>query len=270
MSNNDSTGDATGSDAGEVVGKVRKSADRKNSAVRRVAQAADTGDKRDRSVTNRLGFPAIVGLVTLLGLLLVTYAAATRAEKVSPAVGEHWHAVYGVYDCTLNSGAGGYLPGFQSTVDEEGIHSHQDGLMHIHPWNASSTGTNATLRVFHDAMQISVDDTSLALDNGRVLSNGTDCNGEEAVLQVLKWQFWFEAQAGTNPQIFTSNFDEIKYDNDREVYIYAFAPVDAEIPLPPAERFDQLEAVSPIIQSQGPVASETQTFNVPEAEDGEG
>lgn len=259
MSNNDSSG----SDAQEVVGKVRKSADRKNSAVRRVAQAADTGDKRDRSVSNRLGFPAIVGLVTVLGLALVIYAWATRDPKASPAVGEHWHAVYGVYDCTLNGEEGGYLPAFQSQVDEVGIHSHQDGIMHVHPWFDRADGPDARIEHFLDAMQVRLDDDQIVLEGGRILSEGAECNGEPATVQVRKWQFWFEAQAGDNPQIFTEDLDQILFENDREVYVIALAPLDADVPLPPADRFDQLEAVSPIVQSSAPVLAEDQDFNVP-------
>jgi len=110
----------------------------------------------------------------------------------------------------------------------------------------------------------------MALDNGRVLSNGTDCNGEPAVLQVHKWQFWIQAQGGNAPEIFTSDFDDIRYENDREVYIYAFAPLGADVPLPPTERFDQLELVSPTITSTGPVSSDSQTFNVPAPDEGDG
>jgi len=253
-----------GPEGSEAVTKVRKASDRKNSAVRRVAQAADTGEKRDQSLGTRLGFPMIVGIVALLGMILVIYAWATRDALVRPTQGDHWHAVYGVYDCTLNDETGGYLPLFQSQIDVDGVHSHQDGLIHNHPFFESSAGTRNTLDKFLTNMQVQLTDSDFALGPGNILSeDGTTCNGEEAVLQVHKWSFNFEATRGDAPEVFTEGLADIKFDNDREVYILAYAPLGAEIPIPPAERFEQLEKVSPIIQSQAPVTEADLQFELP-------
>jgi len=53
---------------------------------------------------------------------------------------DHWHSVYGVWDCTANDGAGDWVPKFGSTLDDWGIHSHGDGIIHIHPFFEESAG----------------------------------------------------------------------------------------------------------------------------------
>lgn len=241
--------------------------DKSSSAVKKVARAAETGNSRDLSMSSRLGFPAIVGLICILGLLLVTYARINREAEVKPVQNrDHWHAVYGVYDCTLNDGDGGYLPPFLSTDDEVGIHSHQDGIMHIHPWYDRSDGPEAQVSVFLEAMNVEIDDESITLDTGAVLQEGADCGGEEAVVHLRKWTFDFQVE-NEDPEIFTEDISSVRFLNDREVYIIAFAPLDAEIPSPPAERFETLGAVSQALLSDRPDdvvidAEEDITFDV--------
>jgi len=253
--------------------KNKAKPDKSSSAVKKVARAAETGNSRDLSMSSRLGFPAIVGLICILGLLLVTYARVNREAEVKPVQNrDHWHAVYGLYDCTLNDGAGGYLPPFLSQEDEEGIHSHQDGVMHIHPWFDRSDGPDAQLVKFLDSMNVEITPDTIVLDTGAVLEEGVECGGEEAVIHVRKWTFDFQVE-NEDPEIFTEDLPSIRFMNDREVYIIALAPLDAEIPIPPAERFETLNAVSTVITSQSPVdigdVEEDITFDVEPAEETE-
>lgn len=250
--------------------------EKSSSAVKKVARAAETGNSRDLSMSSRLGFPAIVGLICILGLLLVTYARVNREAEVKPVQNrDHWHAAYGLYDCTLNDGAGGYLPPFLSDKDEEGIHSHQDGVMHIHPWFDRSDGPDAQLVKFLDSMNVVIEPDRIVLDTGAVLEEGVDCGGEEAVIHVRKWTFDFQVE-NEDPEVFTEDLPSIQFINDREVYIIAYAPLDAEIPPPPAERFETLNSVSQALISERPAditdVEEDITFDVEPAEgsDGEG
>lgn len=157
---------------------------------------------------------------------------------------DHWNAVYGVWDCTADSGdgTGDWLAPFQSQRDGVGIHSHGDGLISIHPFFEESAGENATFSHFVDAMQISLTDDSLTLDDGRVLSEGADCNGEPAVLQLLRWQDAraFDTDPTVTPRRVTTDFGSERFFNDLEVWVLAFAPEGTDIPLPPRERFDTL------------------------------
>ena len=64
--------------------------------------------------------------------------------------GEHWHAAYGIYVC------GEYLPPIDGSgfPDPEGIHTHDDGLIHIHPFVPGAAGRKATLDRFLRAAHI--------------------------------------------------------------------------------------------------------------------
>ena len=52
---------------------------------------------------------------------------------------DHWHAAYGVYLCD------DFAPPITDERDPKGIHTHGDGIIHIHPFVRSSPGKNATL-----------------------------------------------------------------------------------------------------------------------------
>jgi len=228
-----------------------------SAAVRKVERAAETAGQRDLSMRSRLGFPAIVGLICVLGVALVTFARLTREAEALPVQNrDHWHAVYGIYDCTAGGGAGAYLPPFQGTLDPLGIHSHQDGIIHIHPFFDAADGPDAKMRVFTEAMETDLTDDRYDLNNGTVLTDGTDC-GDLGVgeLHIRKWQFDFVVDSA-DPEIFTEGLADINFLNDREVYIITNAPVDAEIPDPPSDRFEQLDAVAGAITSTGPVLAE--------------
>ena len=75
-------------------------------AAIKVAKAAATAGQRDVSFVTRLGFPALIAVICLLGIGVVFYAWTTREALATPSQADHWHAVYGVYDC--NSGTGGW------------------------------------------------------------------------------------------------------------------------------------------------------------------
>ena len=80
-------------------------------------------------------FPVALVAVLTLGVALLIYGRATNHEDLgtprlnsATAPGDHWHAAYGIYIC------GEYLPNMSVGVDPDpgGIHSHQDGVIHIH------------------------------------------------------------------------------------------------------------------------------------------
>lgn len=221
-----------------------------DAGAKKVARAAATAGQRDVSLQSRLGFPALVAAICLVGIGLVFYAWTTRDAVIRPTQSDHFHAVYGVYDCTLETDDK-YIGAFQSTRDDLGIHSHGDGLIHIHPFFELSSGSRAQMTHFFDEMGIDMTPEAITLDNGRVLEAGTECadGSGPAEIKVLHWDFDFEALADNQPapQVTTENFRDIKFDNDREVYIFAFAAADTEVPLPPAQRFEAINNVSPAL-----------------------
>lgn len=161
---------------------------------------------------------------------------------------DHWHAIYSVWDCTAHGGAGGWLDPFESDRDDWGIHSHQDGLMHIHPFSDEAAGHNSTFGLFAETMGIDVTDEAITLDDGRVLAEGTTCNGLPARVHLRRWTFDLEllTDPAMPPEIITEQFDEQRFLNDREVWVLAFAPLDADLPLPPEPLFALLNQHSAV------------------------
>jgi hypothetical protein len=117
-------------------------------------------------------------------------------------------------------------------ADELGIHTHGDGLIHIHPFKDSSAGRNATLGVFLDQVGISMTDNALSLAGGtKTFTEGTTkcAGGKDGVVQVAKWDHANEAAAGADPnQIFTSGFDKIRLGADNS-FVLAFMPQGSKI-----------------------------------------
>jgi len=164
-------------------------------------------------------------------------AAIPRSDTPPVMNRDHWHAIFAIYDC--NSGE--YLPPLMSTDDPAGIHSHQDGLIHIHPWFESSAGENAKLRLYFDTMGVEVGaDRIVAAEDGIDIS-ATEACAAGSVLHLRKWAFDFQLDIGY-PEIFTGNIGDVRFLNDREVYVLALAPIDAELPPMPDELFAGLNA----------------------------
>ena len=118
-----------------------------------------------------------------------------------------------------------------ASQDTLGIHTHGDGLMHIHPFKDSVAGRNATLSVFLDQVGISMTNDTLTLGTGQSFKEGTTkcADGKDGVLQVAKWDHANEAAAGNKPnQIFTSGFDKVRLGANQS-FVIAFMPEGSTI-----------------------------------------
>lgn len=198
----------------------------KASSAKKIARAARAGATTGPNERRQLGFPALVVLICVLGLALVIFARTTRDAQASPTLQDHWHNAYGVYDCRSEA----FLAPFQSEFDPQGIHSHQDGLIHIHPFTASVTGKQATMQVFLDAMGATLTDDTLTLPGGETLTEGVDCGGQEAILQIARFE---DVDAGTGPSaVQTDDLSGFRFLGDSQAITIALAPEGADIPLP--------------------------------------
>lgn len=198
------------------------------SSSKKVAKAARAGGNVKTSQGRKWGFPVVVGGVVLLGIVLIVFAATTRdTEDVSPRIGglDHWHSAYGVYIC------GEFQPDQTDQLgDILGIHTHDDGLIHIHPTSANAAGENATFGVFAEEVGIDLGDGEFTLADGTTYANGDDCDGTEGEVRLVKWAAGdFEGQ----PELITSDFAGARFLGDGEAWVLVFAPADEEIPLPP-------------------------------------
>ena len=200
------------------------------------AAAASKGARERREIA----FPLALAVVVVLGVALVVFARSSRTPAAAPRVGnDHWHSAYAIYDCDR------FLPAFTSAADPDGIHSHQDGVVHIHPWNSSAAGDRADLDVFFEAMGARVTDDEISGPGIGVLEAGSDCNGEPTVIRAVRFT---RIDPGTDAfpstlseiyeatDIYSDDFGDVRLLGDLEAFTFARVPEGAEIPPPPEDR----------------------------------
>jgi hypothetical protein len=124
------------------------------------AQATRHRGRRRRSYL----LPVVTALAgaAFAALLL---AAATREPL--PRVGDHWHAAYRVVLC------GETLPPFPPGPGN--VHTHGDGVIHIHPAVSSEAGRNANLVRFFGSAGVDFAADRIVLPDGRAFRNGDRC-----------------------------------------------------------------------------------------------
>ncbi len=131
-----------------------------------------------------------------------------------PAVGpvptsSHWHAAYVVRVCD------DVLPPFESDNDPLGVHSHGDGLMHVHPFFEESGYENARMSLFADAMGFEVSDGELTLPGGGTWRDGDLCNGVPGRVFVDRWA----SPASQSPaERLVHGLDQLRYHADGPLY----------------------------------------------------
>ena len=155
-------------------------------------------------------------------LIATTSAQSAVAGAKPEAEKDHWHMAYGIYDCTK------YLPALEADSDPLGIHTHGDGLIHIHPFVAESAGANAKLGRFFDAVGFSATDSTITLQNRTVRKTGGMCGGKKATVRTL---LWTTAQAKSPTVVKDPAALRL---TDQAVVAFVYAPADAKIPLPPS------------------------------------
>ncbi|MDQ7820788.1 MAG: hypothetical protein QN173_08390 [Armatimonadota bacterium] len=113
------------------------------------------------------------GLLTFTGLLVL----AAR-QPALPRVGDHWHARYAVVVC------GRERPPFPPTPGN--VHTHGDGLIHIHPVLPVEAGRNATLGRFFASAGVRFSRDALEFPDGTVYRTGDRCpDGRPGRLRLL-------------------------------------------------------------------------------------
>lgn len=216
----------------------------KASSAKKIARAARAGATTGPSERREIGFPTLVAAIIIVGLGLVVWARTTRDVQPQPTLQDHWHSAYGIYDCTSDS----FLSPFQSQFDPEGIHSHQDSLIHIHPFSDAVTGKKATFQIFMDAMGAEFTDDGIELPGDQMLQTGVECDGEPAVIQIARWTNGIIAE-GAPDEIITENFGDIRFLANGEAFTIARAPIGADIPAP--EAINQLSEVLGLGRGEG-------------------
>jgi len=201
----------------------------KASSRKKVQAAARAGGRgaAGRSGPN-LAWPLSITAILVLGVLLIVASRGGGDDtSIPPRIAQdHWHAAYGVWACDR------WLPPVQDQADPAGIHSHGDGVIHVHPFSARTAGENAVLDRFTEA----IDGLDLSDDRLRVPDVGTfeegedDCDGDAATLRVAVWD---DARNDEEPsRVVTENLADIPLTDGAAIAI-VFAPEGVDVPKPP-------------------------------------
>jgi hypothetical protein len=213
----------------------------KASSSTKVARAARAGSSTKGTERRALGFPLAIAVTVLLGTSLVLYARGNRSEAIEPRVGDHWHAAYGIWNCDA------FLPPLSDAgADASGIHTHADGIMHIHPFNSGAAGSRATTGKFFETTGVSVSNDRIELADGTVLDEEAGCDGEPARLEAARWP---ADDPDADPEIFTSDFDDINFREDREVITIGLVKDGEELARP--DTVPTLDNLSDVIEAPG-------------------
>ncbi|MBA3289678.1 MAG: hypothetical protein H0U21_16985 [Acidimicrobiia bacterium] len=217
-----------------------------SSSTKRAARLAQKGKGKKVRFQGGTLFPLVVLFVVVLGLALVVYARQSQpaADASPPTENDHWHIAYGFMLCdTANTQ---FLNGILEDVDANGntisqdyvltgVHSHDDGVIHWHPFSGRSVGKRAQLGLFLDNYGVELSDDVLQFPDNQLAGERyeegeTKCGDEDAELSVRVWDSYQDTGDGTT---YTSNFDEIRIDNNSMVMVIAFTPRDTDVPMPP-------------------------------------
>ncbi len=263
-----------------------------NTSTKRAAKLAQKG--RGQSVRFQGGtvFPIAVALTLILGLALIVYARQSlpAADDSPPTINDHWHIAYGFYLCDGWAQLEGDLEEVTSTGAlantnflRTGIHSHDDGVIHWHPYTSRAVGSNANLGVFLETYEVELDNDSLRFPGpGAVIPNSnfvaeapseileeyvegeTQCDGEDAELSVRVWENFTDTDAGNR---FVANMGDVPVENDSMVMAVYFTDDDAEQLMPPwAQQLPALGAIDTGVE----IPSDVTDISVPRLQVEEG
>jgi hypothetical protein len=106
--------------------------------------------------------------VWLVVVAAVALLAAACASGPSPGVGDDWHASYAVNICGREVEP---FPEFDG-----GVHTHGDGLIHVHPTTPSEEGEGASLVEFFTSAGGALTENALQVPGDKPWRDGNICS----------------------------------------------------------------------------------------------
>ncbi|MEM7276299.1 MAG: hypothetical protein AAF547_24705 [Actinomycetota bacterium] len=189
-------------------------------------------------------FIAGILLIVVGGIAATVFFATNRESNIGVAPEanlDHWHSAFLIHEC------GADLPATNEFEAPAGLHTHGDGLLHIHPFNPGVAGGNATLGNYFDAYDAEITDDTFTpgfADRFRdPLSEADGCNGEPAQLQLAVWRNAFDETA--EPEIITENIADFTFDTAGMAITLALMPEGETPPKPGANLIAQLLQTGP-------------------------
>jgi hypothetical protein len=202
-----------------------------NKKVARAARAAG------RPGTGRnLGWPLLVGVIVVLGVLLIVLSRGKTDDATAPQLGDHWHVAYAIYDCDH------FIPNLTDVVaqDTTGLHTHGDGLMHLHPFATKYTGKGANIGHWGEATGLDLTDTSIKAA-GIDRENGDECDDGKGTLQLKVW----DSPTDETGHLIDKDFADYA-PQEFSLLTLAFVPEGTDIPKPPEANIEALQAPSDV------------------------
>ncbi|MCU1375109.1 MAG: hypothetical protein JWO68_2395 [Actinomycetia bacterium] len=191
----------------------------KASSSKKVARAARAAGRP--GAKQSYAWPMAIGAVVILGVLLVVLSFGGKSDAVAPRLGDHWHAAYGIYDCDHF-----IAPLTDAGEDTTGVHTHGEGLMHIHPFSTRVSGKGANIGAFLDDTGGKVSDTSIDV-TGLKRKNGDTCGAKAGHMELWVWD---------NPADSTATVvrkDLSKWaPQDQSIWVLAFVPTGTKPAMP--------------------------------------
>ena len=180
---------------------------------KKVARAAWAGSGPSRRQMSNIswGYFGTLAAISLVGIALLV--VSITGAITSPKVGEHWHSVYGIWRCDS------YEPPYDGSADEDplGIHAHDDGLFHIHPFSGAGARANATLGKWFDAVGMTMTQTEMkppGRTNTTVYKDGEKCGDQVADVRVLR----FDGAEDDTPEVLEGDPSKIRFEDEGEIY----------------------------------------------------
>ncbi len=238
----------------------------KASSSKKVARAARAGGRVSSGQSRSLLFPGVLALIFVLGVTLVVYARDARRDDDLggvPQLGDHIHQALAVNVC------GEWLPNVPEFESPVGIHTHGDGVLHIHPFSQLGVGANATLgRFFQDGreggLELSLTSSKLTYLGETIEEGETECEGVDN--PVLRVAYWDNVQdAASRPDVTTGGFSGLRLGTNGGGFTIFYGDRKADIPKPPNAQ--QLAELGASDGAPSAPAGETPTTTGEDAED---
>jgi len=217
-----------------------------SSSAKKVARVAARSGSTGRPTATGSGpkrnwlFPLAIVALVAIGFGLLAYAISTHKGSTSNATApranlnngkpaDHWHAAFAVNVCGKEQVA---LPEFEST---EGIHTHGDGLVHIHPFELRAGGKGATVGRFWKGAKLKVTDSAFKVaGTDNIYEAGkTTCGGKATELVLAHWKRGITAETKPPDEIIRKDFAKTRFTGDLAAYTLALVPKGStKIPAP--------------------------------------
>lgn len=201
----------------------------KASSAKKIKRVQQAGVNRAPGQRRNLAYPALIAGIIVVGLVLVLLARDSRqaTASVAPTTRDHWHTAFGIDACgEFQNNLGDAKP------DALGIHTHQDGLIHIHPFGSGASGQNATFQKFADQTNLQISNGSFTIPGGKTYKNGDKCGDKEGQVALYVWPP--QANDKTEPRVVTENIGDVRFTEDGQIMVLSFNPKGVTPKLPPS------------------------------------